>query len=276
MHWFDQKKIKQPTLFVSYGWDQMSIEPGELRSFLKQSAEELKPQKIVALSSKWKSAVACVGADEKPQTIHDMTQYDHRLSQVDYTPPGDALLADQIRGLWVSAGISCRVDFKKGIDSSIWAPLRLMWPEAHIPVVPLTLAEGADARAFFKAGQALRELRGEGVMFVSCGQCLESAPIEKALPRQTPSEPVYHYLKKVKELLAESGPAEIWIEPLAQLLKQAEKDGLAKHQSYSALFFHLGLSYHGEAHQLGHCSTAYGVYGNLCHWIGDPEPSGKK
>ena len=51
----------------------------------------------------------------------------------------------------------------------MFIPLKLMFPDADVPVVQLSLRHDLDAQAHLQAGQALTTLRDEGVLIVGSG-----------------------------------------------------------------------------------------------------------
>ncbi len=51
----------------------------------------------------------------------------------------------------------------------MFIPLKLMFPDADIPVVQLSLRSDLDPRAHIEAGRALQALCGEGVLIVGSG-----------------------------------------------------------------------------------------------------------
>ena len=62
-----------------------------------------------------------------------------------------------------------RTNPARGLDHGVFVPLKVIYPEAEIPVVELSLDRGLDAALHCAAGHALRELRSQGVLIVGAG-----------------------------------------------------------------------------------------------------------
>jgi aromatic ring-opening dioxygenase catalytic subunit (LigB family) len=56
-----------------------------------------------------------------------------------------------------------------GLDHGSWAVLRLMFPEAKIPVTQLSLNRIRTLRQHFELGQELHRLREQGVLIIGSG-----------------------------------------------------------------------------------------------------------
>jgi aromatic ring-opening dioxygenase catalytic subunit (LigB family) len=67
------------------------------------------------------------------------------------------------------AGLPLSVSASRGLDHGVFVPLKLAFPEAQIPAVPLSLAASLDPALHLAAGRALHSLRDEGVLIVGSG-----------------------------------------------------------------------------------------------------------
>jgi aromatic ring-opening dioxygenase catalytic subunit (LigB family) len=82
-------------------------------------------------------------------------------------------LATRAADLLQGAGLPAEIDAARGFDHGVFVPLKVAFPEADIPVVPLSLAAGRagelDPALHLAAGKALEPLRDEGVLIVGSG-----------------------------------------------------------------------------------------------------------
>jgi aromatic ring-opening dioxygenase catalytic subunit (LigB family) len=86
-----------------------------------------------------------------------------------YPAPGSPALAAEIRGLLGRAGIASGADDRRGYDHGVFVPFLLMFPDADIPVVQVSLLHTLDAGQHLAVGRALEPLRDKGVLIVGSG-----------------------------------------------------------------------------------------------------------
>lgn len=83
--------------------------------------------------------------------------------------PGEPQLASHIVDLLKQHQLPAGEDPSRGLDHGVFIPLKLMFPDADIPVVQLSLRCDLDPVAHLQAGQALASLRNQGVLIVGSG-----------------------------------------------------------------------------------------------------------
>ncbi|WP_038091191.1 DODA-type extradiol aromatic ring-opening family dioxygenase [Acidihalobacter prosperus] len=160
---------RAPSLFVSHGSPMMPFEPGPAREALRALGTQYRPRAILCVSAHWETAQPVLGGATQPGTIHDFYNFPPQLYEQRYAAPGDPALAAQARGLLREAGFEAMVDGARGLDHGAWVPLMLMYPQAAIPVVQLSVQPSLDAAHHLRLGRALRGLRDEGVMMLASG-----------------------------------------------------------------------------------------------------------
>lgn len=90
--------------------------------------------------------------------------------QIKYPAPGSAELAGRVKELLQEGGFSkVKMDRSRGLDHGAWVPLMLMYPEADIPVVQLSVQTHRDGAYHYRMGEALAPLRDEGVLIIGSG-----------------------------------------------------------------------------------------------------------
>ena len=105
---------------------------------------------IVAVSAHWDTDAPETSAPPANDTIHDFRGFPRALYEIRYPAPSDGLLAREISGLL--NGFAARTDTLRGLDHGAWVPLMLMYPEADIPVVQLSVQSGKGAAPSHRAG----------------------------------------------------------------------------------------------------------------------------
>ena len=117
----------------------------------------------------WLSRRLQAGAAQQPETLHDLGGFPPALYQVRYPAAGDRALAELVLQLLDRAGSTATLALERGLDHGAWVPLRLLYPQADIPVVPLSIQPELGPRHHSALGQALASLRDEGVLVIGSG-----------------------------------------------------------------------------------------------------------
>ena len=129
-----------PTLFVPHGAPTFALQPGAAGAALARRAATLPlPRAIVVVSPHWDTAVATVGSAERLETIHDFWGFPPELYALNYPASGCPEAAAEVAAALTGAGLAVDIERKRGLDHGAWVPLRLMFPDAQIPVIPLSL-----------------------------------------------------------------------------------------------------------------------------------------
>jgi 4,5-DOPA dioxygenase extradiol len=159
-----------PSLFVSHGAPTLPLEDCPARDFLKSLAVTLpRPRAILAVSAHWDTASPNVNRVAANETIHDFYGFPEALYRMRYPAPGSADLADRTRALVTAAGLPVRVDTSRGLDHGAWVPLMLIYPEADVPVVQLSIQSPLGPEHHVKLGRALASLRSEEFLVLGTG-----------------------------------------------------------------------------------------------------------
>lgn len=159
-----------PSLFISHGSPMLALQPGASGPALAGLANSLaRPKAIVVVSAHWESRELLVTGSERPETWHDFHGFPQALYAVQYPAPGEPALARQVSALLSAAGLPARLDPQRPFDHGAWVPLSLMYPDANIPVVQVSLPSHLGPALQLKVGQALAGLRGQGVLLIGSG-----------------------------------------------------------------------------------------------------------
>lgn len=159
-----------PSLFISHGSPMLALQPGASGPALAGLATSLaRPTAIVVVSAHWESRELLVTGSERPETWHDFYGFPQALYAVQYPAPGKPALAGQVSTLLTAAGLSTRLDPQRPFDHGAWVPLSLMYPDASIPVVQVSLPSALGPALQLRVGEALAGLRDEGVLLIGSG-----------------------------------------------------------------------------------------------------------
>jgi aromatic ring-opening dioxygenase catalytic subunit (LigB family) len=101
--------------------------------------------------------------------VFDYYGFPEHTYRIRYPAPGAPALAQRVQDLLQGAGIAAAQDATRGYDHGTFAPLAVMYPQAEVPVLQLSLKAGYDPADHLAAGRALAPLRDEGVLIVGSG-----------------------------------------------------------------------------------------------------------
>lgn len=142
----------------------------ELVSFLKEIASTLeKPSAIILISAHWEEDVVTITSGKSPGLFYDYYGFPQEAYQIKYPAPGNPTLADKIYHILQENGIKTQLDEKRGFDHGLFVPLKIMFPEANIPCVQISLLKNLDPQAHIDIGKALSGLRKEHVLIIGSG-----------------------------------------------------------------------------------------------------------
>ena len=159
-----------PSLYISHGSPMLALEPGASGPALARLAAEIpKPKAIVIVSAHWESNELLVGGNPQPETWHDFGGFPKALFEVQYPAPGDPRLAAEVAELLKTAGFAARIDSNRPFDHGVWVPLSLMYPQADIPIVQVSLPTRGGPALQTRVGHALTSLREHGVLLIGSG-----------------------------------------------------------------------------------------------------------
>lgn len=159
-----------PSLYISHGSPMLALEPGASGPALARLAAELpKPKAIVIVSAHWESDELLVSGNPRPETWHDFGGFPKALFEVQYPAPGNPQLAGEVVELLQTDNLPARIDTKRPFDHGVWVPLSLMYPQADIPVVQVSLPTRGGPTLQTKVGHALASLREHGVLLIGSG-----------------------------------------------------------------------------------------------------------
>ena len=127
------------------------------------------PRAILVVSAHWLTHCPTVSAASTPATIHDFAGFPAELYALDYPAPGAAALAARIAELLAERFPERAIDPVRGLDHGAWVPLRVMYPQADIPVTQLSVMPDASPAEHRALGAALAPLTREGVLILGSG-----------------------------------------------------------------------------------------------------------
>lgn len=164
-----------PTLFLSHGAPPLFDDPlwiGELFSWAQQLPS---PRAILIVSAHWEAAPLSLSSPAAgTPLVYDFAGFAPRYFRMTYPTPDAHDLAARVVASLPDAE-SVHQHGSRGLDHGAWVPLKVMYPDADIPVLQLSLPS-QDPDRLLALGRALRPLRDEGVLIVGSGFMTHGLP----------------------------------------------------------------------------------------------------
>ncbi|PKX91391.1 DODA-type extradiol aromatic ring-opening family dioxygenase [Aspergillus novofumigatus IBT 16806] len=177
------KPFRAPSMFVSHGAGPFPLYEEGWESW-RQSVSKLGSKLdgvkgIIVISAHWEMEEPHLTSSAHLRLYFD---YDNppdglvlpqRVFEEEYAVPGNREFAADVAQHLRSHGFKPVLDEKRGLDHGVFVPLKVMRPQADIPIVQLSLLNGSDEQEAternLKLGLALVQLRDLGYAVVGSG-----------------------------------------------------------------------------------------------------------
>ncbi len=172
---------RQPAIFLPHGggpcfWVDAPPPFGrqvweKLRVYLSGIAASLPapPKAFLVVTAHWEEAAVTVSVNSAPGMIFDYYGFPAHTYELSYKAPGAPDIGRRAAELLRAAGLECAEDSERGYDHGVFVPMLIVDPEAHVPVVMVSLQRDLDPGQHIAVGEALAPLRDEGVVIVGSG-----------------------------------------------------------------------------------------------------------
>lgn len=159
-----------PSLFISHGSPMLALERSAVHeAFYRLRINLPEPQAIVIVSAHWETAGLEVIVASQPETWHDFRGFPEELYRLRYPARGDVGLAQRLIQMLGHAGFDPQENRLRPRDHGAWMPLLLIYPQADLPVVQVSLPRSATPAQLMAMGAALAPLRQERILLIGSG-----------------------------------------------------------------------------------------------------------
>ena len=161
-------------LYIPHGGGPLPLmgEPShdEIVSYLRGVDDQLgRPSAIVVVSAHWECANPTITSAAAPGLYFDYYGFPPETYELSYPAPGSPELAARLADLLGSAGFSPELDAERDFDHGMFVPLMLMYPEADIPVVQLSMLGDLDPARHMDMGAAIASIVDDDVLILGSG-----------------------------------------------------------------------------------------------------------
>jgi 4,5-DOPA dioxygenase extradiol len=170
----NDQRNKAQIVYFSHGGGPLPIlgDPGHQKmiDFMTRLPAQLKkPEAILVISAHWEESTATLLGAKSPVMFYDYYGFPDKAYQIKYPAPGSPELADKITEYLKQNNIPSRIESQRGFDHGLFIPLKLMYPQADIPSLQISLIRGLNPAAHIALGKALQELLNENILVIGSG-----------------------------------------------------------------------------------------------------------
>jgi len=161
-------------VFISHGGGPLPLLGDEAHEEMVENLKSIaalltKPSAIIVISAHWETDKPTITSGANPALIYDYYGFQAASYEIEYPAPGNPPLAQKIAELLNDNGIEAILDEQRGFDHGLFVPLKIMYPEADIPCVQLSLVHSLDPGEHIRLGEALAGLTDDNVLIIGSG-----------------------------------------------------------------------------------------------------------
>ena len=166
---------RMPALYIGHGAPPLLDDPLWSSQLVALAGDLPRPTAILIVSAHWESAPISLSASGPGVgLVYDFGGFEEKYYRMTYPTPDASALARRIAALMPDTE-PVHQHPSRGLDHGAWVPLKLMYPEADIPVLQMSLPTH-DPYRLLAIGARLAALRDEGVLVIGSGFLTHGLP----------------------------------------------------------------------------------------------------
>lgn len=169
----DSSTGRMPALYIGHGAPPLLDDPvwsGQLADWARDLP---RPTAILIVSAHWESAPLSLTASGAP-LVYDFGGFAPKYYEMTYETPDATALAARVAAMMPRTE-PVHQHVSRGLDHGAWVPLKIMYPDADVPVLQMSLPTHDPGR-LMELGRRLKPLRDEGVLIVGSGFLTHGLP----------------------------------------------------------------------------------------------------
>ena len=168
-------ETRMPALYIGHGAPPLLDDPVWSSQLRDLAARLPRPTGILIVSAHWEAAPLSLSATgAATPLVYDFGGFAPRYYQMTYPTPDSSALARTVASLMPDHE-PVHQHPSRGLDHGAWVPLKIMYPDADIPVLQMSLPT-QDPYRLLTLGSRLRDLRDEGVLVIGSGFLTHGLP----------------------------------------------------------------------------------------------------
>ena len=169
------------SLFLSHGGGPLPLlgDPGHqhmIESLRLLATQIPRPNAIVVVSAHWEAPQVTLTHHPTPDLIYDYYGFPAAAYEIEYPAPGHPDLAENLHALFQQDNIEATLDGVRSFDHGLYIPLKLMYPDADIPCIQVSMLSSLDAKQHIKMGETLGKLQYDNVLIIGSGFSFHNLP----------------------------------------------------------------------------------------------------
>ncbi len=162
-----QAGARMPAIYIGHGAPPLVDDELWVTQLAAWAKALPRPSAVLIVSAHWENAPLTIGSTI-PGTplVYDFYGFPERYYRAQYPSPGAPSLAAEIRKLLSDQPVA--EDAERGLDHGAYVPLSVMYPDADVPVLQISMPT-LDPERLFEVGRRLRPLRDQGVLIIGSG-----------------------------------------------------------------------------------------------------------
>ena len=165
---------KMPALYIGHGAPMLLDDPLWTSQLRDIAGKIERPKAILIVSAHWESApITLSNAQANSPLVYDFSGFDRKFYEMTYNSPDATELAAKIAAIMPKSETVHQSN--RGLDHGAWVPLRVMFPDADIPVLQMSMPT-SDPGSLMEIGKRLQPLRDEGVLIIGSGFLTHGLP----------------------------------------------------------------------------------------------------
>ncbi|WP_030144511.1 dioxygenase [Glycomyces sp. NRRL B-16210] len=175
-----------PALYLSHGAPPLFDEAEWMDRLFAWAQSLPRPKGVLIVSAHWEAAPLMISSPAAATPlVYDFGGFAQRYFTMRYETPDATAMADRVAAAMPDTEPLHRHS-SRGLDHGAWVPLKVMYPDADLPVLQLSIPSH-DPDRLMAIGRRLRPLREEGYLVIGSGFMTHGLPyLDFQRPEQVP------------------------------------------------------------------------------------------
>jgi len=160
-----------PTGFVGHGSPVNALGGAVADAWARWGEALERPTAVLVVSAHFEAQPPTLTASSPLPLVYDFWGFPEEMYRILYAAPAALRVSNLVEGL---LGAEVRRDEERGLDHGAWVPLSVMFPDADVPVVQLSIPWTDDPARMLDLGRRLAPLRDDGVFILGSGNIVHN------------------------------------------------------------------------------------------------------